>query len=266
MNPQPLTHHEKAVFEWQMWTPGFGEEGQERIKGATVMVSRCGGLGGVVAYELAAAGVGHLVLAHGGLLKPSDLNRQLLMTHDWIGKPRMESIERRLKELNPALKITAVPENVHERNAAELVALADVVVSAAPLFEERFAMNREAVRQGTPMIDCAMYEMTGTVFSIRPGQSACLRCVVPEKPAWWKRQFPVFGAVSAVAGSLGAMEAIKIITGIGEPLYDTMVHYELDRVRFQKFRIARNPNCPDCGHLSIGTPDAPGSAHGKVDT
>jgi len=249
MPPIPLTAEEKAIYEWQMWTPGFGEESQEKLKGATVMVSRCGGLGGVVAYELAAAGVGHLVLAHGGNLKASDLNRQLLMTHDWLGKPRIESIERRLKDLNPRLRITAVPENVNDGNAGELVAQSDVVVSAAPLFEERYAMNREAVRQGKPMVDCAMYELTGTVFSVSPGRTACLRCVVPEKPEWWKRQFPVFGAVSAIAGSVGAMEAIKIVTGLGTPLYGEMLHYDMGGVRFRKFRIGRDPNCPDCGHL-----------------
>ncbi|MBT5531855.1 HesA/MoeB/ThiF family protein, partial [Candidatus Poribacteria bacterium] len=84
----PLTDEDRAVYEWQMWSPGFGEEGQRRLRNASVLVSRCGGLGSVVAYELAAAGVGRLILAHAGDVKPSDLNRQLLMTHAWLGKPR----------------------------------------------------------------------------------------------------------------------------------------------------------------------------------
>ena len=92
-----LTDEEKAVYEWQIWVPEFGDEGQEKLKGASVLISRVGGLGSVVAYELAAAGVGRLVLAHGGNVKPSDLNRQLLMTHDWLGKPRVESAARRLR-------------------------------------------------------------------------------------------------------------------------------------------------------------------------
>ena len=85
----PLTDKEKAVYEWQFDVPGFGEEGQVKLKNATVMISRCGGLGSVVAYELAAAGVGKMVIAHGGNVKPSDLNRQLLMTDAWLGKPRI---------------------------------------------------------------------------------------------------------------------------------------------------------------------------------
>ena len=91
-----LTDQEKSVYEWQMWIPDLGQSGQQRLKNSSVMISRVGGVGSVVAYELAAAGVGKLVLAHAGNVKPSDLNRQLLMTHDWIGKPRIESIKRRM--------------------------------------------------------------------------------------------------------------------------------------------------------------------------
>src|SRR6267154_1997407 len=118
---KPLTDADKARYEWQLWVDGFGEAGQERLKGASVLISRCGGVGGAVAYELAAAGVGRLVLAHAGNLKPSDLNRQILMTEDWIGKPRVECAARRLRELNPRLEILAVGENVSEANVERLV-------------------------------------------------------------------------------------------------------------------------------------------------
>ena len=120
-----LTPEERATYEWQMWVEDFGETGQEKLKSASVMISRVGGLGSVVAYELAAAGVGRMVLAHGGDVRPSDLNRQLLMTHDWIGKPRIESITRRLLDLNPRLEIDAHGENVNLDNAGALVANAE---------------------------------------------------------------------------------------------------------------------------------------------
>jgi len=90
-----LTPEEKAIYEWQMWLPGFGEAAQLKLKNASALVSRCGGLGGPVAYNLAAAGIGRLILAHAGNLKPSDLNRQILMTHAGLGKPRVESAKRR---------------------------------------------------------------------------------------------------------------------------------------------------------------------------
>ena len=111
-----LTNAEKAIYEWQMWVPGIGEEGQQKLKDATVLISRCGGLGGLVAYELAAAGVGTLVIAHAGNVKPSDLHRQLLMTADWVGKPRIDSIARRLSDLNPRVEVVGITENISEDN------------------------------------------------------------------------------------------------------------------------------------------------------
>src|SRR5438445_74605 len=134
---KPLTDADRARYEWQLWVDGFGEAGQQRLKGASVLISRCGGVGGMVAYELAAAGIGRLVLAHAGVVRPDDLNRQLLMTSDSIGRPRMEVAPIRLRELNPELVIEPVGENVSETNAERLVSSVDLVVSCAPVFSER---------------------------------------------------------------------------------------------------------------------------------
>src|SRR5262249_13619867 len=105
---QTLTDEERAIYEWQLSVPGFGEEGQRKLNTASVLVSRIGGVGGCAAYQLAAAGVGRLVLAHAGNVRPSDLNRQLLMTHAGIGQPRTELGPGRLRELNPFIEIEAV--------------------------------------------------------------------------------------------------------------------------------------------------------------
>lgn len=250
---QPLTDEERAIYEWQMWVPDFGESGQEKLKAASVMVSRVGGVGSVVAYELAAAGVGKLVLAHAGNVKPSDLNRQLLMTHDWIGKPRIESIRRRLLELNPRLEIVAVGENVNESNAAGLVEQCDLVVDCAPLFPERFAMNDQAVRQGKPMVECAMYELEAHVTTLIPGRSGCLRCLFPQEPPTWRRQFPVFGAVSGTVACMAAMEAIKTISGIGDPLTNRLLKMDLRDMSFHVLNVNRRPDCPTCGHLPFSS-------------
>jgi len=244
-----LTEADKARYEWQLNVPGFGEDAQVKLKNSTVLVSRCGGLGGLVAYELAAAGIGRLILAHGGNLKESDLNRQLLMTADWVGKPRVESAARRLQELNPHLEIVAIPENISEHNAAALVKQADVVVDCAPLFEERFAMNHEVVRQRKVMVDCAMYNLEAQITTILPGQTPCLRCLFPDNPSAWKRRFPVIGAVSGSAGCIGAMEAIKVITGLGKPLYGQLLVYELENLSFRKLKLRRNPDCFECRGL-----------------
>ncbi|OYP36327.1 HesA/MoeB/ThiF family protein [Rhodopirellula sp. MGV] len=246
----PLTDEERATYEWQMWVDDFGEVGQQRLKSASVMISRVGGVGSVVAYELAAAGVGKMVLAHAGNVKPSDLNRQLLMTHDWIGKPRIESVKRRLLELNPRLELVTLAENVSEDNAAELAQQADLIVDCAPLFPERFAMNRQAVALGIPLVECAMYELEAQITSIVPGQTGCLACLNPEAPPTWKRQFPVFGAVSGTIACMAAMEAIKTISGIGETLQGRLLKMDLRDMSFRKLKFERRPDCKVCGNLS----------------
>jgi len=241
-----LTDVEREVYSWQTTVAGFGEEGQRRLKAATVMVSRIGGLGGLVAYELAAAGVGRLVLAHAGKLKPSDLNRQLLMRHDALGQARIDTAVESLKALNPRLEIVALPGNVTEANATKLVAQADVVVDCAPLFEERFAMNAACVSLAKPMVECAMYETEAHITSFAPGRTGCLRCLYPEEPGDWKRRFPVIGAVSGTVGCLGAMEAIKIITGFGEPLFNRLVTCDLRSMTFNSVRLRQRSDCAVC--------------------
>lgn len=246
-DPKPLTDEERSVYEWQIWVDDFGEAGQERLKGSSVLVSRVGGLGSVVAYELAAAGVGRLVLAHAGNVKPSDLNRQLLMTHAGLGKPRVASAERRLKELNPRLDIVAVAENVSEDNAAALVEQVDLVIDCAPLFAERFAMNRQAVRQNKPLVECAMYDLEAQLTTILPQQTPCLACLYPEEPPAWRREFPVFGAVSGAVGCMAAMEAIKILSGFGTPLAGTLLAFDLRDMTFARRKILRDAACAVCG-------------------
>jgi molybdopterin/thiamine biosynthesis adenylyltransferase len=245
-----LTEEERATYEWQIWEQDFGEEGQRKLKGSSALVSRVGGLGSPVAYALAAAGIGKLILAHQGKVKRSDLNRQILMTHDWLGKPRVESAVRRLKELNPRLEIEGIPDNVNENNALELVEKADIVFSCAPLFQERFAMNSACVRLRKPMIDAAMYSMEGRLTTILPGKTPCLACIYREFPETWKREFPVFGAVSGIVANLAVCEGIKVLAGFGTLLAGVMLHYDARTMEFRKLRLKRNANCPVCKGLT----------------
>lgn len=245
----PLTEEEREVYGWQFPVAGFGETGQRRLKGASVLVSRVGGLGGVVAHQLAAAGVGRLILAHGGDIRPSDLNRQLLMTHAGLGTSRVASARERLLALNPRLEVVAVPENVNPENAARLVAQADVVVDCAPLFEERYLLNREAMAQRRPLVEAAVYELEFHLTTMIPGETPCLRCLYPETSATWTRRFPVFGAVSGTAGSLAALEVIKLVSGLGPTLRGRLLVMDLRSCEVKKLRIRRVPDCPDCGSL-----------------
>jgi molybdopterin/thiamine biosynthesis adenylyltransferase len=233
MSRRPLTDEEREIWSWQLDVEGFGEAGQERLRAATVLVSRVGGVGSAAAYELAAAGVGRLILAHGGLLQPSDLNRQLLMTHDWIGRPRVESAARRLQELNPRLEVLTIAEQITAANADDLVRMADCVVDAAPLFQERLAMNDAAERLGRPVVEAAMYELEASLTVIQPPGTLRFRDLVPEVPAGWQRRFPVFGAVSGTVGCLAAMEAIKLLAGFGEPLFNRLLRLDLRTMNSQ---------------------------------
>jgi molybdopterin/thiamine biosynthesis adenylyltransferase len=171
------------------------------------------------------------------------------MTTDWVGKPRMELAERRLRELNPELEIDAVAENVGEENVAGLVEKADLVMSCAPLFRERLLLNREAVHQGKPLVDCAMYELEGALTTVLPGKTPCLACLYPIEPPSWKREFPVFGAVAGTVGSLGAMEAVKVLAGMGQVLAGQMLTFDLRDMSFRRVSLRRRPGCPVCGHL-----------------
>jgi molybdopterin/thiamine biosynthesis adenylyltransferase len=204
-------------------------------------------LGGVVACQLAAAGVGRLVLAHAGNVKPSDLNRQILMTHDWIGRSRVECAARRLRELNPRIVVEPVSENVTAANAERLVTQVDLVVDCAPLFEERYALNRAAIQSRRPMIECAVYELEAHLTTFIPGQTGCLLCLYPEPSTQWQRQFPVFGAISGTVGAMAAMEAIKVLAGFGKPLIGELLAFDLRDMTFRKYKISRNPECPVCG-------------------
>lgn len=250
MRTVELDADDRARYEWQMWLGEIGQSGQARLKGSSVLVTRCGGLGGPLAYSLAAAGVGRIVIAHGGMLKPSDLNRQILMTSEWLGKPRVECAARRLRELNPRLEVDAIAQNVSNGNAEELVSGVDLAFDCAPLFEERFALNAACVKLGRPMVEAAMYGWECQVTTFVPGMTGCLACLYPEVPPRWKRQFPVIGAVSALAGQVATLEGLKVLLGMQPSLAGILMHCDTREMEFQKMRIGQRSSCPVCGGRS----------------
>src|SRR5205085_8288253 len=123
-------------------------------------------------------------------------------------------------------------------------------------FDERLLLNEQAVRLQKPLIECAMYEFTAQVTTIVPGRTACVACRTPEAPPHWSRRFPVFGAVSGLAGCLGAVEAIKLICGLGEPLLDRLLTIDLREMRFHTIQTRRNPSCPVCAGFPKPAPSA----------
>ncbi|MFC4990806.1 HesA/MoeB/ThiF family protein [Rubritalea tangerina] len=242
-----LEQIDKDIYAWQLNVPNFGEASQETLRNSTALVSRVGGLGGPLAQSLAAAGFGKIILAHGGNLRHDDLNRQILMHHDGLGKNRARQAAATIQRFNPRIETLAVDSNITPDNAAELVSQADIVFSCAPLFEERLLMNQEAVRQNKFFVDSAMFNLEGQVLPVVPNQSACLACIVPEPPAGWKRRFPVIGALSAMIAQMGVLEGIKLLTNVLPPQTNTLMHYSSLEAQLRKISISRNPTCPHCG-------------------
>lgn len=237
-------------YRRQLSLEGFGPEGQERLKNSAALVAGVGGLGGTVALYLAAAGIGRLSLVHQGVLDLPDLNRQILMSPERIGESRVRCAEERLREFNPEVEIDILDGRVCGENVIDLVGRADIVVSCRYNFEEREILNRACVALRKPMVEAAMNGLESYLTLIIPGDTPCLRCLYPEFPDWDPMGFPVLGAVSGTLGCLAAVEAIKVLTGIGAPLLGRLLYFDLSDMTFRKFRVTRRRECPVCGGRS----------------
>jgi len=244
-----LSPAELERYTRQIRLDGFGLEGQRRLKAATVLISRVGGVGGTVATLLARAGVGRLILAHGGRIVPEYLNRMPLAVPADIGRPCTDVFVEKLRAINPDLTISALSANVTEETAEALAEPADLIVDGAPLFEERFALNRAAVRQQKPLVMAAMYGLEGYVTTFLPGETGCLVCLYPDKPDDWTsiEVFPAMGPAPSLMGTVAAMEAIKVLTGVGQSLAGVLWHCDLATVEVQRLRIHRRDDCAVCG-------------------
>jgi molybdopterin/thiamine biosynthesis adenylyltransferase len=244
-----LTPTELERYSRQIQLPGFGEDGQAALKNSTALVTGVGGLGGTVALYLAIAGIGKLILVRGGDLRLDDLNRQILMTDDWVGKPRVFKAKDTLAQINPHVEIEAVNDYITAENVDELVRRADIALDCAHNFDERDLLNAACVGHNRPMVEAAMNGMEAYLTTVIPGQTPCLSCLFPEKPDWDRWGFGVVGAVPGTLACLTALEAIKFITGLGEPLKGQLLTMDLRRLEFAKRRPYHDPNCPVCGHL-----------------
>ncbi|MGB3513736.1 MAG: HesA/MoeB/ThiF family protein [Microcoleaceae cyanobacterium] len=245
-----LTPKELERYSRQIMLPGFGEEAQQRLKSTTAVVTGVGGLGGTVALYLAVAGVGKLILVRGGELRLDDMNRQILMSDDWVGKLRVDKAKETLAGINPDVEIEVVPEYVTAENVDSLVQSADIALDCAHNFDERDLLNAACVRWRKPMVEAAMNSMEAYLTTIVPGQTPCLSCLFPEKPVWDRRGFGVLGVVSGTLACLAASEAIKLITGFSKPLLSQLLTMDLDAMEFAKRRPYHDPDCRVCGALT----------------
>ncbi|MBX7167736.1 MAG: HesA/MoeB/ThiF family protein [Pirellulales bacterium] len=218
---------------------------QRRLKGSAALVTRAGGMGGPAALCLAMAGIGKLIVAHGGDLILPDLNRQLLGSEAALGQPRSQAFAAALTGMNRHVDVEFIDHEPDDDEAQALARRVDVVVACPPTFDERLRLNSAAVAAGVPLVDAAQWGMTGTLAVVQPGRTACLRCIYPRQPEF-EELFPVVGAISAAMGSLAALEVIKYLTGTGRSLAGRMLLYDGFNGRATHVQLRRDPDCPVC--------------------
>jgi len=248
---------EMERYKRQLMLAGFNSDHQERLGRSTALIAGIGGLGGTAALYLAAAGIGRLVLVHRGDLTLSNLNRQILMREDWIGRPRVIMAQKRIQEINSEVVVEIHDKLFSEDTAPAFIRDADIALSARPNFRERRLLNAACVGKGIPMVEAAMNGMEAYLFNIIPGATPCLHCVFPvDNPEWQELGFPVLGAVSGTLGCLMAVEAIKILTGFGKPLTSGMLTFNLMDMHFTTLNIHRDEQCPVCSPHAASAPRA----------
>jgi adenylyltransferase/sulfurtransferase len=254
--PLPLlSPAELARYSRHILLGEIGVEGQRGLAAARVLVVGAGGLGSPVALYLAAAGVGTLGIADFDVVADHNLQRQLLHDTSAVGQSKVASAARRLAEVNPFVTVRQHPEGVTVDNAAALFAEYDVIVDGTDNFSARYLNNDAAFFARKPLVFGSVFKFEGQVAVFDPARGGpCYRCFFPEPPAAGSvpgcGEAGVLGALCGVIGSLQALEALKLITGIGEPLRGRLLTYDALTQRFQTLTLPRDPHCPLCG----GTP------------
>jgi molybdopterin/thiamine biosynthesis adenylyltransferase len=248
MDQVQLSPAELQRYDRQIGPGVLSADGQRRLKQATALITRVGGMGGPASLMLTMAGVGRVIIAHGGKMISPDLNRQVLGSEAVIGKPRAPDFAAYLRTMNRFVQVEAIDHEPDEVEAMELAGQCDIIVSCPPTFAERLRLNRAAVAAGIPLIDAAQWGMSGTLCVFRPRETACLQCVYPEEPPF-EELFPVVGAISSAIGSLAALEAIKILSETGLPLWGKMLTYDGYNGRQSVIQLTRQDDCPCCGDV-----------------
>lgn len=246
-----MTNSERARYARHMILPGFGEEGQHRLREASVLVVGAGGLGSPLAMYLAAAGVGRLGLVDFDDVDVSNLQRQLLHGTSDVGRTKLASAHDRLQDINPHVKIDLHAERLTAGNAMQIVGDYDVVADGTDNFPTRYLVNDVSVFTGTPNVYASIYRFEGQVSVFGAAQGPCYRCLFPEPPP--ANAVPscaeggVLGVLPGIVGSLQALEVIKLVTGIGSSLIGRLLLVETLRVAFRELSFNRDPACPVCG-------------------
>ncbi|NHK28363.1 HesA/MoeB/ThiF family protein [Parvularcula flava] len=245
----PLTPDQLERYKRHILLPEIGGQGQQALLDARVLVVGAGGLGCPILAYLAAAGVGHIRLCDDDGVALSNLQRQILFTTDDIGKPKATMAAERLQAINPDCTVEAIEARLTTNNAKELLDGIDLVIEGVDNFDARYALNDACLETGTPFLSAAIGRFDGQVALFTPGpDQPCYRCLVPETPpdaADCETQ-GVLGAVPGIVGAVAAMEAIRFLTGFGEPLAGHVLIYNGMNATTRRVKLPRDPACPAC--------------------
>ncbi|MGF1447905.1 MAG: molybdopterin-synthase adenylyltransferase MoeB [Opitutales bacterium] len=256
-----LTPEERLRYARHLALPGFGEDGQRRLKAGSVLVVGLGGLGSPVALYLAAAGVGRLGLIDDDRVDFTNLQRQVLHGTPQVGRMKIESAAERLRAINPGIALETFPERFDATNARAIVRGYAVVVDGSDNFATRYAANDACVAEKRPLVYGAVERFEGQVSVFDPPRGPCYRCLFPQAPPPETvpscAQAGILGVVTGIAGTLQANEVLKLLTGVGEPLRGQLLAFDALNARFRQLQIKRDPACPVCGDFADKPTDPP---------
>src|SRR5499427_5363677 len=247
-----LSTGELQRYSRHLIMPEVTAEGQKRLKAARVLCIGAGGLGSPATLYLAAAGVGKLGLVDFDRVELTNLQRQILHGTKDIGRSKLESARDRLRDMNPEIEIELHECRFSSETAQQIVAEYDVIIDGSDNFATRYLSNDVCVLAEKPNVYGSVFRFEGqtTVFAPHLG-GPCYRCLFPEPPPPESvpncAQAGVLGVLPGIIGMLQAIEAIKLIVGIGEPLVGRLLHFDALRVKFRELNLRRDAQCPVCG-------------------
>jgi adenylyltransferase/sulfurtransferase len=230
----------------------IGIEGQAKIIGAHALVIGAGGLGSPAAVYLASAGVGRITLADGDTVDLTNLQRQILHLRERVGQAKAISGQTALAQINPDVAVAPVVERLAGERLGELVAAADVVLDCCDNFATRYAINRACVSQRVPLVSGAAIRFSGqlSVFDPRRANAPCYHCLFPEGENVEETRCAVMGVFAPLTGIIGAMqaaEALKLISGAGEPAVGRLLLFDALTMEWRSVNFGKDPHCAVCG-------------------
>jgi adenylyltransferase/sulfurtransferase len=251
MGGPPLTPAELRRYARHFSLPEVGEAGQRRLRGARVLLVGAGGLGSPAALYLTAGGVGVLGLVDDDRVDETNLQRQVLFGTRDLGRPKSDVAAERLQDLNPHVHVERFGERLTSANALEILRGFDVILDGSDNFPTRYLVNDACVLLGKPDVYGAIFRFEGQVSVFSRGAGPCYRCLFRDPPPPELipscEQAGVLGVVPGIVGSLQALEAVKLVTGAGEPLIGRLLLFDGLPTRFRELPIRRDPDCPVCG-------------------